>query len=136
MKPLTPFSVHSITAGRQTGVKVSHLYKTWRIDIETTRRTTEVTTQLRQQDTGSLSREFLTNDRMLRYKQINCAFFTDAYFVNGKAKFTRGKNMMQLFVSDKSFVYVVPMKSRGDLHLALKMFAKEIGVTLSLILDP
>ena len=36
MNPLTPFSVHSITAGRQTGVKASHLSKIWRIDIETT----------------------------------------------------------------------------------------------------
>ena len=43
---------------------------------------------------------------------------------------------MQLFVSDKGFVYIVPMKSREDLHLALKMFAKDIGVPLYLILDP
>ena len=136
MEPLTPLSVHSITAGRQTGVKISHLSKIWGIDIETARRTLEVTTQLRQQDTGSLSRNFSTNDRMLRYKRINCAFFTDTYFVTGKAKSTRGNTMMQLFVSDKGFVYIVPMKSRGEFHLALKMFAKEIGVPLSLILDP
>ena len=73
---------------------------------------------------------------MLRYKQINCAFFTDNYFVTGKAKSTWGNTMMHLFVSDKGFVYIVPMKSRGEFHLALNMFAKEIGVPLSLILDP
>ena len=73
---------------------------------------------------------------MLRYKLINCTFFTDTYFVTGKEKSTRGNTMMQIFVSDKVFVYIVPMKSRGDLHLALKMFAKDIGVPLSLILDP
>ena len=56
--------------------------------------------------------------------------------MNGKAKSTQGNTMMQLFVSDKGFVYIVPMKSRGEFHLALKMFAKEIGVPLSLILDP
>jgi hypothetical protein len=43
---------------------------------------------------------------------------------------------MQLFVSDKGFVYVVPMKSKSDFPFALKQFAKEIGVPLALICDP
>ena len=43
---------------------------------------------------------------------------------------------MQLFVSGKGFVYVVPMKSKGEFTNALKMFAKEIGVLIALILDP
>ena len=136
MEPLTPFSVHYITSGIQTGVKEYHLYKIWVIDIETSRRTIKVTTQLRQQDTGSLSLNFLTNDFMIIYKRINCAFFTDTYFVTSKAKSTRGNTMMQLFFSDKGFFYIVPMKLRGEFHLDLKMFAKEIGVPLSLILDP
>ena len=68
MEPLTALSVHSITARRQTGVKASYLSKIWGIDIETARRTLKVTTQLRQQDTGSLLRNSSTNDRMLRYK--------------------------------------------------------------------
>ena len=68
---------------------------------------------------------------MFWYKRNNCALFTDT-----NAKYTGGNTIMQFFVSDKGFVYIVPMKSRGELHLALKMFAKEIGVPLSLILDP
>ena len=44
--------------------------------------------------------------------------------------------MMQCFVSDKGFVYIVPMKYRGEFHLAHNMFAKDIYVPLSLILDP
>jgi len=43
---------------------------------------------------------------------------------------------MQLFVSDQGFVYVVPMKLKGIFPNALKMFAKEIGIPLVLILDP
>ena len=35
---------------------------------------------------------------------------------------------MYLFVSDKEFVFVVPMKSKPELSDALKLFAKEIGV--------
>ena len=44
--------------------------------------------------------------------------------------------MMHFFASDKVFVYIVPMKSRGEVHLAFNMFAEYIGVPLSLILDP
>ena len=135
MVHLYPLYVHSITAGRQTGVKESHLYKIWGIGKETAMRNIEVTTQLRQQDTGSLSQNLSTNDCMLRYMLINCSFFTDTSFVTGKAKSTRGNTMMQLFVSEKGFVFIVPMKSRGEFHLALKKFDKEIGVPISLILD-
>ena len=72
---------------------------------------------------------------MIRYKWINCSFFTYTYFVNGKAKSTRGNTMMQIFVSDKGFVYILPMKYRWEFHSALMMFAKKIGVPISLILD-
>ena len=136
MEPLITSSVHYITAGIQIGVKAPHLSKIWEIDIETARRTLKVTTQLRQQDTGSLSQKLSKKDSMLQYKRINCAFFTDTYFVTSKALSTQGNTMMKRFVSDKGFVYIVPMKSRGEFHSSLKMFYKEIGVPLSLIIDP
>ena len=44
--------------------------------------------------------------------------------------------MMHLFVSEKGFVYIVPIKSRGEFHLSLKMFSQEIDVPLSLVLEP
>ena len=56
--------------------------------------------------------------------------------MTGKAKYTQGNTMVQLFVSDKVFVYIVPMKSRGEFHLSLMIFAKDIGVPISLILYP
>ena len=43
---------------------------------------------------------------------------------------------MQLFLSDTVFMYVVPMKNKTQIIDAVKQFAKEIGVPLSLILDP
>ena len=43
---------------------------------------------------------------------------------------------MQLFVSDTGFMYVYPMKEKSEIPNAVKAFAKEIGVPLSLILDP
>ena len=42
---------------------------------------------------------------------------------------------MQLFVSDKGFVYVFPMKDRKEIPKALKKFSKEIDVPVALIFD-
>ena len=83
-----------------------------------------------------MSRNFSTNDRTLQYRRINSNFFTDTFFVIAKAKLTRGNTAMQLFVSDKGFVYVVPMKTKGEFCNALAMFAKEVWVPNALIMDP
>ena len=85
---------------------------------------------------GPLTRNFSTNDRMLQYKRINTHFFTDTFFVTKKAKSTCDNTCMQLFVSDKGFVFVVPMKSKAEFPDALKLFAKEIGVPTQLIMNP
>ena len=42
---------------------------------------------------------------------------------------------MQLFVSDKGYVYLVPMNSVSEFPKALRMFAKEVGVPAALIMD-
>jgi hypothetical protein len=119
------------------GVSAKTLSKVWRIDLETARKTLDMTSQLRKVDGhSSLSRNLSTNDRMLRYKRINCHFFTDTFFVTKKGKSNRGNTCMQIFVSDKGFVYVVPMTSKSEFLEALKMFAKEIGVPVALIVDP
>jgi hypothetical protein len=133
----TSADIKAAMAGKPNGVTAKHLSKVWKIDIETAKKTIDVTTQLRQHESNaSMSRNYSTNDRMLRYKRINSHFFTDTFFVTKKAKSQRGNICMQLFVSDKGFVYVVPMKSKSDFPFALKQFAKEIGVPLALISDP
>ena len=42
---------------------------------------------------------------------------------------------MQLFVSDKGFIFVVPMKSESKFLLALKLFAKEVSMPKYLTAD-
>jgi hypothetical protein len=72
---------------------------------------------------------------MLHYKRIKDYFFMDTYFatmVNG-FKSTRGHTCCQLFVTDKGFIYVVPMWSKGDVLAVVKQFAKEIGLPNALI---
>ena len=79
---------------------------------------------------------FTTNDKMIRYKHINEFFFMDTFFATRKAgKSSRGHTCCQLFVTDKGFVYVVPMKSKSEVFQAVKQFAKEIGAPDALIYD-
>ena len=102
----------SITAtrGRAKGIDPMHLSKNRSINLEALKQPIEITTQLKQQEAdGGLSQNFSTNNQMIQYKYINSHFFTDKFFVKGTAKSTRCHNCVQLFVSDKGFIYVVPM---------------------------
>ena len=118
-------------------VDAEHLSKIWRIDLETAKRTLDVTSQnaTRAPD-ASLSRNYATNDKMLRYTRIKEYFFMDTFFATKKAgKSSRGNSCCQLFVTDKGYVYVVPMKSKSEVLQAVKQFAKEIGAPEALICD-
>ena len=60
----------------------------------------------------------------------------DTFFATKKAhKSTRGNTCCKLFVTDKGFVYVVPLKSKGEVLLAVKQFAKEVGALDAFICD-
>ena len=48
---------------------------------------------------------------------------------------SHGNTCCQLFVTDKGFVYVVPMKGRKDILQAVKQFAKEIGAPDAIVSD-
>ena len=43
---------------------------------------------------------------------------------------------MQLFVSDKGYVFVVKMRGASEFPKSLRLFAKEVGISLYLIADP
>jgi hypothetical protein len=51
-------------------------------------------------------------------------------------KSSRGHTCCQLFVTNKGFVYVVPMTSKGEVLQAVKQFTKEIGAPEAIIADP
>ena len=73
---------------------------------------------------------------MLCYKRINEYFFMDTFFASkDKGKSTRGNTCCQLFVTDKGFVYVVPMRKKSEVIQAIKQFAKEIGAPDAIIAD-
>lgn len=124
-------------ATNNKGVDPEHLAKIWRIDHDTAKRTIEITgEQCQRTDDPKLSRNYGTNDRMLRYKHISEYFYMDTFFATKKAKkSSRGNTCCQLFVTDKGFVYVVPMKSKSEVIHAVKQFAKEIGAPDAIISD-
>ena len=82
-----------------------------------------------------MSPQFSTNDRMLRYHRIQSVFFSDTMFATLKAQSTCGNSCCQVFVSDKGFVAVYPMKSQEEFQTALHWFCKQIGVPVSRIVD-
>ena len=71
-------------AGKSRGVDPKHLSKICRISHDDAQRTINVTTQTSNQtDDPVLSRNYSTNDRMLRYKKIK-DFFMDTFFATKK----------------------------------------------------
>ena len=127
----------AVHAGRHQGVNAKHLAKVWRIDENTAKKTLNITSQRSvRTDNPKLSRNFSTNDRTLRYKHLKEHFFMDTLFATSKAgKSSRGNTCAQLFVTDKGFVYIVPMKSESQVLHAVKQFAKAIGAPDALIHD-
>ena len=134
---LEEFMASATTANATRGVTPERLSKIWRISPDDAKLTLETTTQnsIRQQD-PTLSRNYGTNDRMLRYQRINTYFYMDTFFATSKGgKSSRGNTCCQLFVTDKGFLYVVPMQSKRQVLDAMKQFAKEIGAPDAFVCD-
>ncbi len=128
----------AVASGNQKGIPAERLSKIWRITPEEAQRTINSTSQLgRNSAETKLEREFGTGDRNIRYRRlVDSIFFTDTMFCTGKAKSTRGYKAIQVFVSDKGFIYVFPMKRQAEYPIALRQFCKEVGVPVALVCDP
>ena len=74
-----------------------------------------------------MSRNASTNDRAVRYQWINGKFFTNRMFATAKTKSLCGNTCVQIFVLDKDYPAIYPMKKKADYILALQEFAKDIG---------
>ena len=79
------FFSHATTASRPHGVTPEHLSKVWCISLEDARRTIDTTTQTSVQTQDStLSCNYGTNNRMLRYQRIQDYFFMDTFVATKK----------------------------------------------------
>jgi len=127
--------VSAVHAASHQGVNAEHLSKIWRIDPDSAQRTIDITSQAQvHTNNPKLARNYGTGDRMLRYKKIKDHFFMDTFFATKEAgKSSRGHTCCQLFVTDKGFIYVLPMKSKADVLSAVKEFARAIGAPDAII---
>jgi hypothetical protein len=109
------------------GVTPEYVSKVRRISFEDATRTIDTTSQLSVTPKNPiLAKSSGTNDRMLRYKRIKEYFFMDTFYAaKHGGKSSRGHTCCQLFVTDKGFAYVVPMRSKGETPL------KWIALTLN-----
>ena len=82
-----------------------------------------------------MSRQFSTYDCILWYGRITSTFFADTMFAQPGVKSTRGNSCCQVFVSDKGFVALYPMKSQTEFQDALHWFYKQVGVPTTLVVD-
>ena len=122
-------------ASKPTGISPQVLSKLWCISEKLAEGAVDQNTQLcRHNADNVLSRQYTTNDRMLRYKRIQSTFYTDTMFAN-EHKSVRQYTCCQLFVSDKGFVAVYPMQSQNEFSTALHWFCKQVGVPVELIVD-
>ena len=116
--------VASISAGRSQGVTPEHLLKIWQIPFDGAVKTLAMTTHLIQKNPDSLlSRNAGTNDSAVRYQKLRSKFFTDTMFATKAAKSLRGNTCCQLFVSDKDFLALYPMRQ----ELEYPPFFERIG---------
>ena len=72
----------------------------------------------RQSKNNSLPRNYATNDRMLLYKLLQSALFTDTMFAS-KNESTKENKCCQVFISDTFYISVYQMKSQDELETAL-----------------
>ena len=131
-------TIKAVHTDKPKGVTSEELQRVFRIDNATAKRTLKVTSQrLKRSKNASLHRRYGTNDRMLRYKHIKEFFYMDTMFATTKSGPTlRGNTCLQLFVTDKGYVFVCPMRTKGEVHHAMKEFFKKIGVPDAIICDP
>ena len=94
--------IATVSVNQSKGANPELLSKLWNINTDLAKGALDQNTQLcRHGSDNIMSRQFSTNDRMLRYRRIQSTFFTDTIFAQPKAKSTRGNSCCQVFVSDK-----------------------------------
>ena len=128
--------ISTVSANHSKGITPEMLSTLWCIDESLAKGAIEQNPQLcRHGSENIMSRQFCTNNRMLRYKIINSTLFTDTMFTQPGAKSTRGNSCCQVFVSDEGFVAIYPMKSQTEFQDVLHWFCTQIGLPVTRIVD-
>ena len=119
------------------GITPERLAKVFKVDDGTARRTLQVTYQrVKRVKDPTLDRNFSNNDRILRYRHLDTHFFTDIMFASRRlGPSVRGNTCMQIFVTDKGYLKVIPMKLKSQVPKVYKLFFKHVGVPEAIVCD-
>ena len=127
--------ISAAEANKPKGVSPIMLSKLWCISDKPAEGANDQNIQLCQNNAdNALSRQFTTNDRMLRYKRIQSTFYSDTMFALTH-KSVRQFKCCQVFGSDKGFVDVYQMQPQKEFQTTLHWFYKQVGVPVSLVVD-
>ena len=116
-----------VTGGKDVGAH--HLSKVWQISHEDAQWMLDVTSQHGNCPVNpQLAKNYGMNDRMLPYKRIKENFYMDTFFATKKGgKSSCGNLCCQLFVTDKRFLFVVPLKQKSEVMSVVKNYQRDWG---------
>jgi hypothetical protein len=125
----------NVRARKAPGVDFMTLSRRWCISPHKAQRTLTKTTQrgVRKCLDPSLARRFPTNDRMLRYKRMPHACFTDTLIAGTTSK--QGNKYAQAYCTSFGWTRAHPMKRKGDAHETLSLLFHRDGVPPVMIMD-
>jgi hypothetical protein len=125
----------NVRARKAPGVDFMTLSKRWCISPHKAKRTLTKTTQRGIQKCldPSLTRRFPTNDRMLRYKRMPHACFTDTLVAGTTSR--QGNKYAQAYCTSFGWMRAHPMKRKGDAHETLSLLFHRDGVPPVMIMD-
>jgi hypothetical protein len=126
-------SLRSFEAGKQFDPQL--LARNWGIDIQTVKRTVNVTTQrgVRTVLHPTLSRRFRANDRQLRYRRLPLDCFTDTLISNTKSR--RNNIYAQVFATSDGWCRAYPMQKKSQAHEGLSLLFQREGVPNMMVMD-
>ena len=117
------------------GVTSEFLYQKWFISTEEDRITVQHTKQrgIRKILHPSLSQQFNTNDRALRYNRMQHSVFADT--IQAVTVSSRGNQYAQVYSTNFGWSRSHPMNRKGDAHETLYLFFKIYGVLPNIVMD-
>ncbi len=119
--------------GRQFEAPI--LARNWGIDLQTAKRTVEVTTQQGVQTVlhPTLSRCFRTNDRQLQYRRLQIDCFTDTLISNTTSR--RNNKYAQIFATSDGWCRAYPLAKKSHAYEGLSLLFQREGVPNTMVMD-
>jgi hypothetical protein len=138
MEDVIDSAMASATARFASGVSPVHLSKIWRISHEEAKRTLENTSHLlhRGQQTPSCQESTgLTTECSDTDGSKTISTWIPSLLLRRVESLAGDIAAASCLSQTKGFVYTVPMKRKGEVLLAMKQFAKEIGAPDAFVAD-